>query len=105
MFFFCHYILLVATQPLIGLVGSDAYHSQRGFKFHPVFIPLNQLLRAILEFRLRIADLLYRCALSHFIILTEYIPSTFDIHHSIFDIRFFIVSPDSTGRLFGRRQG
>ncbi len=51
---------------------SGDYHSQRGFKFNPDFIPLIQLLKAILDFRLRIADLLYRCALSHFIKLTEY---------------------------------
>ena len=32
-------------------------------------------LRAILDFGLQIADLLYRCALSHFIKLTEYLKS------------------------------
>jgi hypothetical protein len=38
---------------------------------HPMFIPLNQILVAILDFGLWIADLLYRFALSFFIKLTE----------------------------------
>ena len=35
--------------------------------FHPISIPLNQLIRRILDFGLRISDLLYRFALSFFI--------------------------------------
>jgi hypothetical protein len=35
--------------------------------FHPIFIPLNQLFGAILDFGFWIADLLYRFALSFFI--------------------------------------
>ena len=34
----------------------------------------------------------FRYTLSLFIKQTEYLPSTFDIHYSIFDIRFFRVS-------------
>jgi len=34
---------------------------------HPIFIPLNQLFGAILDFGFWIADLLYRFALSFFI--------------------------------------
>jgi hypothetical protein len=37
------------------------------FSFNPVYIPLNPLLGAILDLGLRIADLLYRFALSFFI--------------------------------------
>ena len=35
--------------------------------FYPIFIPLNQLSEAILDFGFWIADLLYRFALSFFI--------------------------------------
>ena len=60
------------VEPLAQTWG-DEDHSQGGFNFHPVFIPLNQLLGAILGFGFWIADLLYRCALSVFIKLTEYL--------------------------------
>jgi hypothetical protein len=39
--------------------------------FHPIFIPLNQLFGAILDFGFWIADLLYRFALLFFINLIE----------------------------------
>jgi len=35
--------------------------------FYPIFIPLNQLVGTILDFKFWIADLLYRFALSFFI--------------------------------------
>jgi hypothetical protein len=59
----------------IGGDWGDEDHSQRGFNFHPVFIPLNQLLAAIWDCGFWIADLSYRCALSVFIKLTEYLKS------------------------------
>jgi hypothetical protein len=40
--------------------------------FHTVFIPLNQLLGAILDFGFWIADMLYRSALSFFIKLIRW---------------------------------
>jgi hypothetical protein len=43
--------------------------------FHPFFIPLNQLFKAILDMGFWIADLLYRFALSFFIKWTEYLKS------------------------------
>ena len=43
--------------------------------FHPIFILLNQLFGAILDFGFWIADLLYRFALSFFFKLTEYLKS------------------------------
>jgi hypothetical protein len=43
--------------------------------FHPFFIPLNQLFKAILDLGFWIADLLYRFALSFFIKWTEYLKS------------------------------
>jgi len=36
------------------------------FSFHPIFIPLNQLFGAILDFEFWIADLLYRFAPSFY---------------------------------------
>jgi len=45
--------------------------------FHPIFIPLNQLFGAILDFGFSIADLLCRFALSFFIKLKEYLKSKF----------------------------
>jgi hypothetical protein len=45
---------------------SGENHSYCGSNFDPVFIPLNQLLGAILDFGFWIADLLYRFALSFF---------------------------------------
>jgi hypothetical protein len=39
----------------------------RTLDFHPIFIPLNQPLAAILDFEFWIADLWYRFALSFFI--------------------------------------
>jgi len=50
-----------------GLGCGDEDHSQRGFNLHPVFIPTNQLLGAILDCGFRISNLSYRCALSVFI--------------------------------------
>ena len=41
--------------------------------FHPIFIPLNHLIKRILDFGLQISDLLYRSALSLFIKLTEFL--------------------------------
>jgi hypothetical protein len=43
--------------------------------FYPAFTPLNQLIAAILDCGFWIADLSYRCALSVFIKLTEYLKS------------------------------
>jgi hypothetical protein len=43
--------------------------------FHRIFIPLNQLFRAILDFGFWIADLLYRFALSFFIKLIRRLPA------------------------------
>jgi hypothetical protein len=43
--------------------------------FHPIFIPLNQLFGAILDFEFWIVDLLYRFALSFFIKLTKFLKS------------------------------
>ena len=73
----------------VEAIWGDEDHAQRSFNFHPVFIPLNKLLVAILDCGIwpparrghnglrpgGIADLLYRCALSVFIKLTEYLKS------------------------------
>jgi hypothetical protein len=47
-------------------LGDEIMHNAV-LNFHPVFFPLNQLLRAILDLGFWIADLLYRFALSFFI--------------------------------------
>jgi hypothetical protein len=52
------------SHPGYGLHRAGENHSYRGSNFHPVFIPLNQLLGAILDCGFWIADLLYRFALS-----------------------------------------
>ena len=41
------------AQAAMARPRGDEDHSQRGFNFNPIFIPLNQLLVAILDFGLR----------------------------------------------------
>jgi hypothetical protein len=59
------------TAPTYG----DENHETVILNFHPFFIPLNQLIEAILDLGFWIADLLYRFALSFFIKSTEYLKS------------------------------
>ena len=47
--------------------------------FYPIFIPLNHLVRRILDFGLQILDLLYRSALSLSIKLIEFLKSKIPI--------------------------
>ncbi|CAB1080091.1 hypothetical protein D1AOALGA4SA_7784 [Olavius algarvensis Delta 1 endosymbiont] len=55
----------------------------------------------IIEYRMSKCGI---ASLSLFLKSTEYIPSTFDIHYSIFDIRFFKVFISIGPVVFGRRQ-
>jgi hypothetical protein len=59
---------VVRSEPPFVLVDRAEVNQNAAYPWHltsiPFFIPLNQLFGAILDFGLRIADLLYRFALS-----------------------------------------